>query len=56
MKQPCDEALIRAWSPDAPCAEKSRPWVLAATILGTSMAFIDSTVVARDFGGVAAAA
>lgn len=27
------------------CAEKSRPWVLAATILGSSMAFIDSTVV-----------
>lgn len=45
MKQPCDEALIRAGAPYAPCAEKSRPWVLAATILGTSMAFIDSTVV-----------
>jgi EmrB/QacA subfamily drug resistance transporter len=27
------------------CAEKSRPWVLAATILGSGMAFIDSTVV-----------
>jgi EmrB/QacA subfamily drug resistance transporter len=45
MKQPCDEALIRAGSPGAPCAEKSRPWVLAATILGSSMAFIDGTVV-----------
>lgn len=45
MKQPCDEALLRAGTPDAPCAEKSRPWVLAATILGSSMAFIDSTVV-----------
>ena len=45
MKQPCDEALIRAGSPAAPCVEKSRPWVLAATILGSSMAFIDSTVV-----------
>src|SRR5215472_1692327 len=45
MKQPCDEALIRAGSPGVGCPEKSRPWVLAATILGSSMAFIDSTVV-----------
>ena len=45
MKQPCDEGLIRARAPDVPCAEKRRPWVLAATILGSSMAFIDSTVV-----------
>ena len=45
MKQPCDEAVIRAEALGAPCAEKSRPWVLAATILGSSMAFIDSTVV-----------
>ena len=27
------------------CTESSRPWVLAATILGSSMAFIDSTAV-----------
>ena len=27
------------------CSETSRPWVLAATILGSSMAFIDSTVI-----------
>jgi EmrB/QacA subfamily drug resistance transporter len=27
------------------CAKRSRPWVLAATILGSSMAFIDSSVV-----------
>ena len=45
MKQPCDEALIRTGAPGLACAEKSRPWVLAATILGSSMAFIDSTVV-----------
>jgi EmrB/QacA subfamily drug resistance transporter len=45
MKQPCDVALIRAGVSGAPCAERSRPWVLAATILGSSMAFIDSTVV-----------
>jgi EmrB/QacA subfamily drug resistance transporter len=45
MKQPCDEGLIRARAPDRRCPEKSGPWVLAATILGSSMAFIDSTVV-----------
>lgn len=43
-KPPCDEASILA----APCADlpaRSRVWVLVATILGTSMAFIDGTVV-----------
>ena len=43
--QPCDEAVIRAGEQRAACLEKLRPWVLAATILGSSMAFIDSTVV-----------
>lgn len=45
MKQPCDEALVRVGNLGDPCAEKSQPWVLVATILGSSMAFIDSTVV-----------
>ena len=45
MKQPCDETVIRAGVLGARCAETSRPWVLAATILGSSIAFIDSTVV-----------
>src|SRR6266568_175321 len=45
MKQPCDEAVIRARLPGRSCSDKSRPWVLAVTILGSSMAFIDSTVV-----------
>lgn len=45
MRQPSDESLIRAGSADTSCAEKLRPWVLTATILGSSMAFIDSTVV-----------
>jgi len=30
---------------DEPCPQRSRPWVLAATILGSSIAFIDSSVV-----------
>jgi EmrB/QacA subfamily drug resistance transporter len=41
---PCDEGVIRSHRADAPCAPASGPWVLAATILGSAMAFIDSTV------------
>lgn len=37
--------MIRTGNPATPCPEKSQPWVLAATILGSSMAFIDGTVV-----------
>jgi EmrB/QacA subfamily drug resistance transporter len=36
---------MRVGSLATPCAEKWRPWILAATILGSSMAFIDMTVV-----------
>lgn len=43
--QPCDEAIIRARRTVTPCTPRSEPWILAATILGSSMAFIDSTVV-----------
>src|SRR5258705_2982464 len=45
MKQPCDEAAVRSGSSNALCRTQSRAWVLAATILGSSMAFIDGTVV-----------
>jgi len=45
MKQPCGEAVVRSGSSDTLCRTQSRAWVLAATILGSSMAFIDSTVV-----------
>jgi EmrB/QacA subfamily drug resistance transporter len=44
-KAPCDEAVIRSGSADAPCSKRAAPWVLAATILGSSITFIDSTVV-----------
>ena len=43
--QPCDEGVIRAPQTVVPCARVSEPWILAATILGSSMAFIDGTVV-----------
>ena len=45
MKQPCDEAVVRSGGSDVPCKKQSQAWVLAATILGSSMAFIDGTVV-----------
>ena len=45
MRPACDEAVIRAGRVDAPCSAEARVWILAATILGSSMAFIDSTVV-----------
>ena len=43
--QPCDEGVIRARRTVVPCPAVSEPWILAATILGSSMAFIDGTVV-----------
>src|SRR5713226_3778068 len=45
MRPPCDEAVVRAVNADVPCTAQAGRWVLAATILGSSMAFIDSTVV-----------
>ena len=49
IKQPCDEGVIQS-TPHAgkislPGAKSAGMWVLVATILGSSMAFIDSTVV-----------
>src|ERR1700704_688352 len=45
MRAPCDEAQGRSRSEAVPCAAAAQPWILAATILGSSMAFIDGTVV-----------
>src|SRR5712692_11581391 len=45
MRPPCDEAVIGTGVAEVPYEAKARPWILAATILGSSMAFIDSTVV-----------
>ncbi|HEY8521645.1 MAG TPA: MFS transporter [Gammaproteobacteria bacterium] len=45
-RPPCDEGVIRATVPEtAGCPERDKPWVLAATILGSSIAFIDGSVV-----------
>ena len=45
IRLPCDEALIRAQPGAIPCSKRAGRWILAATILGSSMAFIDGTVV-----------
>jgi len=45
MSQPCDEGVIKSKAAAAPCPKASGPWILAATILGSSMVFIDGTVV-----------
>jgi EmrB/QacA subfamily drug resistance transporter len=45
LKPPCDEGVISARRAAAPCAKANRRWILAATILGSSMVFIDGTVV-----------
>lgn len=45
MKPPCDEAVIESRRATSPCHGATGAWVLAAAILASSMAFIDSTVV-----------
>ena len=44
-RTPCDEGVIRAAAATPGCADRAKPWVLAVTILGSSMAFIDGSVV-----------
>ena len=51
---PCDEGVVRSKEAAAPCAPSSGPWVLAATILGSAMAFIDGTVVNVALPGIQA--
>jgi len=41
---PCDETIARATTA-SPCGRAAARWALAATILGSSMAFLDGTVV-----------
>src|SRR2546422_3916393 len=45
VKSPCDEGVIRSAPEATPCAPRVGVWVLVATILGSSMAFIDGSVV-----------
>src|SRR5436309_7220250 len=41
---PCDEGVITSKKATGPCGKIQRRWTLAATILGSSMVFIDGTV------------
>jgi EmrB/QacA subfamily drug resistance transporter len=45
MKQPSDEAAIRSRPAVACCQPDAAAWILTATILASSMTFIDGTVV-----------
>jgi EmrB/QacA subfamily drug resistance transporter len=53
LKQPCDEGVILT-SPSAAalCRQAAKPWILTATILASSMAFIDGTVVNVALGAL----
>ena len=44
-KSPCDEVAIRSTRPDRDCLASAKPWVLAATILASSIAYVDESVV-----------
>jgi len=45
IREPCDESIIRSRPASAPCSKFAGRWVLVATTLASSMAFIDGTVV-----------
>jgi EmrB/QacA subfamily drug resistance transporter len=45
LRDPCAESVIRAQSAAAPSTKSHARWILVATILASSMAFIDGTVV-----------
>jgi EmrB/QacA subfamily drug resistance transporter len=43
--RPCDEAAIRATAVTSDCTESAKPWVLAVTILASTISYIDESVV-----------
>ena len=45
IREPCDEGVLLSRMEVAPCTKTAGRWILAATILASSMAFIDGTVV-----------
>src|SRR5437868_12458953 len=46
LRSPCDDGAMRARKPaTTECGRAQRRWTLAATILGSSMVFIDGSVV-----------
>jgi len=45
VREPCDEGIILSQKVAAPCTASQARWILTATILASSIAFIDGTVV-----------
>jgi len=45
MRGPCDESVLRTSVAEVQVERKAQPWILAAAILGSSLAFIDGSVV-----------
>ena len=44
-QHPCDDGVIKGAKESQPCEGSAKPWILAATILGSSMAQINSSTV-----------
>ena len=45
LKTPCDDAAVRHGASARPCSRAAQRWTLVAAILGSSMAFMDGTIV-----------
>lgn len=43
--RPCAAEVIRSFPPAAACLRQDKPWVLAVAVLGSTMAFVDESVV-----------
>ena len=43
--RPCEEAAIRSTQSSPGCPASGKPWVLAVTILASTMAYVDESVV-----------
>ncbi|HXD41061.1 MAG TPA: MFS transporter [Ramlibacter sp.] len=44
-KSPCDDGAVLYGATTSPCAKAAQRWTLVAAVLGSSMAFLDGTVV-----------
>ncbi len=44
-QMPCEEGIVRATPAAAVCTRQAAPWILAAMVIASSMAFINNTVV-----------
>jgi MFS family permease len=43
--RPCEELLAHSVKGRPACTKRQQPWVLTATVLGSTMAFVDESVV-----------